>query len=87
MSLTKISGVAAAIATVATDVATLVADGASPTQGHVNTLNMHCTALQTALTGLQGDASSILQALRGVEYASGGDARTTLETVRQILND
>jgi len=35
--------------TVAANVATLVADGASPTQGHVTTLNTNCTAFLTAL--------------------------------------
>lgn len=36
-------------ATVAADVATLVADGASPTQGHVNTLNTDWAAFKTVL--------------------------------------
>lgn len=35
-------------ATVTADVATLVADGATPTQGHVNTLNTDYTALAAA---------------------------------------
>lgn len=35
--------------TVAADIATLVADGASPTQGHVNTLNSDWATLKTTL--------------------------------------
>ena len=39
------------LAAVVTDTATLVADAASPTQGHVNTLNTDVTALNAALSG------------------------------------
>lgn len=39
------------LSSVVADTATLVADGASPTQGHVNTLNTDVTALNTALSG------------------------------------
>lgn len=39
--------------TVDTDVSTLVADGASPTQGHVNTLNTDWSAFKTALSTYQ----------------------------------
>ena len=38
---TKSSPDPTSYATVATDIATLVSDGASPTQGHVNTLIQH----------------------------------------------
>lgn len=37
--------------TVTANVATLVADGASPTQGHVTTLNTNYTALAAAVSG------------------------------------
>lgn len=42
-------------ATAAAALAVLVADGASPTQGHVNTLNTAYGALATAITALQAD--------------------------------
>lgn len=47
-------------ATVAADVATLVADGASPTQGHVNTLNTDWTAFKAVLDSYRtaADAST-----------------------------
>lgn len=44
--------------TVAANVATLVADGASPTQGHVNTLNTNYALLATATNTLQGDIAT-----------------------------
>jgi hypothetical protein len=50
------------LAAVVTDTATLVADGASPTQGHVTTLNTDVTALNTALAGdvvLMWDGSTV----------------------------
>lgn len=39
------------LSAVVSDTATLVADGASPTQGHVTTLNTDVTALNSALAG------------------------------------
>ncbi len=45
-------------ATVAANVATLVADGASPTQGHVTTLNTNWGLLNTAVNTLQADIAS-----------------------------
>lgn len=45
-----LAGNQASTATVAADVATLVADGATPTQGHVDTLNTDWTAYLASLT-------------------------------------
>lgn len=42
------------MATAAADVATLVADGASPTQGHVTTLDTDFSAANAAYTALAG---------------------------------
>lgn len=39
------------LSTVVSNKDTLVADGASPTQGHVNTLNTNLTALNAAFAG------------------------------------
>lgn len=47
-------------ATVDADVATLVADGASPTQGHVNTLNTDWTALKAGLPGVPTTADVVI---------------------------
>lgn len=44
-------GSAPDFATVTTNVATLVSDGATPTQGHVNTLNTNYTALAASIAG------------------------------------
>lgn len=46
-------------ATVAADIATLVADGASPTQGHVNTLNTDWGTFLTAETTFRGGVSAL----------------------------
>lgn len=50
-SVTTKGGSVPNIAAVVTDTATLVADGASPTQGHVTTLNTDVSALNSALAG------------------------------------
>ena len=49
----------AAATAVAADVATLVADGASPTQGHVTTLNTDYTALAAAITAFEADIAGV----------------------------
>lgn len=49
-----------ASATVAADIAVLVADGASPTQGHVTTLNTDWTALLAGLPGIPSISDVIL---------------------------
>src|SRR5689334_15299312 len=43
--------------TVATDIATLVSDGASPTQGHVNTLNTDWTAYKASIDAISADCT------------------------------
>lgn len=73
------------LAAVVTDTATLVADGASPTQGHVTTLNTDVTALNNAMAGdvvVVWDGSTITSrrqlraalraALKAVEGGYGG---------------
>jgi len=69
------------IATVVTNKTTLVSDGASPTQGHVNTLDTNVTALNAALAGdvvVMWDGSKVTNrrqlrsALRAVLHAIDG---------------
>lgn len=84
-SLSIKGGSAPNISAVVSDTATLVSDGASPTQGHVNTLNTDVTALNAALAGdvvLMWDGSVVTKraqlraalhaALRAVEAGYGG---------------
>jgi hypothetical protein len=86
----KITGATAPEATVAADVATLVADGASPTQGHVNTLNTDWTSLKTVIdaqaSGALGGVTVIIDlavitnlnkldaALAAIKFAARGPA-------------
>jgi len=65
---------------VTADVATLVADGASPTQGHVNTLNTDYTALAAAITG---DVSVIWD---GSTITSRNQLRAALRKVIEAVN-
>lgn len=61
-------------ATVAADVATLVADGASPTQGHVNTLN---TDWGTYLTAENAKRAGVVN----IEY----DTTLTINQIREAI--
>lgn len=71
-SLSDPSATAApATATVAADVATLVADGASPTQGHVNTLNTDWGTFLTAETSYRAEVATAI---------GGADATLLLDT-------
>lgn len=54
----KASAAAIDTTTVAANVATLVADGASPTQGHVNTLNTNWGTLLALINTAKSDAAS-----------------------------
>lgn len=45
--------------TVAANIATLVADGASPTQGHVNTLDTNWAALKALIDTAVADAAAL----------------------------
>jgi hypothetical protein len=84
-SVTIKGGAVPNIAAVVTDTATLVADGASPTQGHVTTLNTDVAALNAALAGdvvLIWDGAvvthrnqmrvALRHALRAIEAGYGG---------------
>lgn len=53
------NGTPPSTATVAADIATLVADGASPTQGHVTTLNTDWGTFLTAETAFRGGVSAL----------------------------
>ena len=51
---------APASATVAANIATLVTDGASPTQGHVNTLNTNWGTFLTSETAYRAAAATVV---------------------------
>lgn len=62
--------------TVAANIATLVADGASPTQGHVTTLNTNWAILKGLIDGQTGANATLLIDLSQV---------TKMNQVRSIL--
>ena len=76
------NGTAPATTTVNTDVATLVADGASPTQGHVNTLNTDWSTFKTALTAYTGGVGALTA---NATFLFDPAAVTTMNQLRAIL--
>lgn len=68
--------------TVAANVATLVADGASPTQGHVNTLNTNWTTLLAQITALKAaQGGDVIVSVNLANVASVSALRTAFNAI------
>jgi hypothetical protein len=76
------NGTAPATTTVAANIATLVADGASPTQGHVNTLN---TNWGTFLTAYNLYAAGVGTLTANATFMFDPAAITTMNQLRAAL--
>ncbi len=83
-SLTADVGTIPATTTVAANIATLVADGATPTQGHVNTLNTNWGTYLTALNAnnalLVTDAANIAIDSTSITGSSGANVTLSYDT-------
>lgn len=72
--------------TVAANIATLVADGASPTQGHVNTLNTNWGTFKALVDTAVTDAATIPGTAGDVVLQINGATVLTKNKLREILN-
>lgn len=78
------NGTAPSTTTVAADIATLVADGASPTQGHVNTLNTDWGTFLTAYTSYAGGVGALTA---NATFMFDPAAVTNMNQLRAILRE
>lgn len=78
------NGTAPATTTVAANVATLVADGASPTQGHVTTLNTNWGTFLTAYTAYVGGVAALTA---DVTLMFNPSTVTTMNQIRASLRE